>query len=68
MTYDPLVFAAHIESWSEEQIENTDKIVAGSANDVYELATRRQPSVKQTGGSYREGFVAVDTGELIGSQ
>ena len=45
-----------------------DLVVRGSAQDVYELATRRQPSVKDTGGSFREGFVPVDTGELIGSQ
>ena len=63
-----LVWIASIEKWTEEQKESLDNIVKGSVSDVYELATRRQASVKETGGTYREGFIPVDTSELIQSQ
>lgn len=65
---DPLTFVATIEAWTEKAKRNLDLVVRGSTQDVFELATRRQASVKQTGGLYKEGFVPVDTGELIASQ
>lgn len=68
MSTDPLTFAAQIKDWSEKAKRNIDLVIKGSAQDVFELATRRQASVKETGGSYVEGRVPVDTGELIGSQ
>lgn len=60
-------FAASIEAWSEKAIRNAELVVKGSAADVSEIMTRRQPSVADTGGTFAEGRVPVDTGELIGS-
>lgn len=61
-----LNFSAQLESMCEGAKKNLKLVVAGSANDVFELATRRQASIKETG-TYREGFVPVDTGYLVGS-
>ena len=44
------------------------KVIADATRDCFELATSTQPSVKQTGGSFQEGFLAIDTGELYNSQ
>ncbi|MEM1371471.1 MAG: hypothetical protein AAGG72_04480 [Pseudomonadota bacterium] len=61
-------FSAQVRNWTTKAKRNTDLVVKGSISDVGELMTRRQASVKDTGGSYQEGFVPVDTGELINSQ
>lgn len=61
-------FAASVRGWSEKAKRSAEYVVRGSVQDVAELMTRRQASVKDTGGTYQEGFVPVDTGELINSQ
>jgi hypothetical protein len=63
-----LSFTAQVRGWSNKAKQNALRVVQGSCADVAELATRTQPSVKVTGGMYREGFLAVDTGELLNSQ
>lgn len=60
-------FTASVEAWSEKAIRNAELVVKGSSVDVFEIMTRRQPSVKETGGTFVEGRVPVDEGELIGS-
>ena len=64
----PAKFTADVRNWTEKARRNAELVVRGSIADVGELMTRRQASVKDTGGSFREGFVPVDTGELISSQ
>lgn len=60
-------FTADVRRWTEKARRNADLVVRGAAQDVCELMTRRQASITETG-TYREGFVPVDTGELIASQ
>lgn len=60
-------FSADVRRWTAKARRNADLVVRGSAQDVCELMTRRQASITETG-TYREGFVPVDSGELIGSQ
>lgn len=59
-------FSASIAGFSEKAKRNADLVVRGAAEDVFALATRRQASIKETG-TYREGFLPVDDGHLIGS-
>jgi len=61
-------FSAQVRAWTEKAKRNADLVVKGSIADVGEIMTRRQAGVAQTGGSFKEGFVPVDTGELINSQ
>lgn len=63
-----LSFTASVRGWTDKAKRNADLVVKGSISDVGELMTRRQPSVKETGGSFKEGFVPVDKSELINSQ
>ncbi len=60
-------FAAQMKGWTDKARRNVDLVIKDSAQDVFELMTRRQPGVKETGGSYQEGLVPVDMGELINS-
>lgn len=60
-------FTASVKDWSEKAKRNADLVVKRSIQDTAELMTRRQPSIKETG-TYEEGKVPVDTGELINSQ
>lgn len=61
-------FVADVRAWTEKARRNAELVVRGSVQDVGELMSRRQPSVKDTGGSFQVGFVPVDTGQLIASQ
>lgn len=61
-------FLASIEEFGIKTDLLMEAVFKGAASDTSELMTRRQASVKDTGGDYQEGFVAVDTGELINSQ
>lgn len=61
-------FSAQVRAWTEKAKRNADLVVKGSIADVGEVMVRRQAGVAQTGGSFKEGFVPVDTGELINSQ
>jgi len=58
---------ADLNLWSQKALRNMDLVVKGSVQDMGELMTRRQPSIEETG-TYQEGLVPVDTGELINSQ
>lgn len=60
-------FSAQVKSWTEKAKRNMELVVKGSIQDAAELMTRRQPGVDDTGGTYVEGRVPVDTGELISS-
>lgn len=60
-------FTASVRGWTKKAKQNAELVVRGSTQDVGELMTRRQASVKDTG-TYVEGRVPVDTGELINSQ
>lgn len=59
-------FTAQIEAWTAKAKANIDQVIKGSIEDVFELATRRQASITETG-TYQEGFVPVDTGNLVGT-
>ena len=59
-------FEAQQRAWSQKALANTEAVLRGAIADLEELITRRQSSIKETG-TYREGFVPVDTGELINS-
>ncbi|MGI3168398.1 hypothetical protein ACRARG_04550 [Pseudooceanicola sp. C21-150M6] len=63
-----ITFAASVRGWTQKATENAEHIIRGATQDVGELMTRRQASVKDTGGTFQVGFVPVDTGELINSQ
>lgn len=60
-------FGNALEEWTEKAKRNALLVVQGSAEDLFEIMTRRQPSVKETGGSFVVGKVPVDTGHLIGT-
>lgn len=61
-----MTFTADITAWTAKAKANMEHVVFGSVEDLFELATRRQASVKEIG-TYREGFVPVDLGFLIGT-
>ena len=61
-------FTASVRGWSQKALNNTELVLRGSIQDTAELMTRRQASVKETGGAFKVGFVPVDEGELINSQ
>lgn len=60
-------FAAAVKGWSEKAQRNMRLIVMEASEGVYNAMTERQPSVKETGGSFQVGKVPVDQGYLIGS-
>ncbi|MBR9841436.1 MAG: hypothetical protein GYB50_26820 [Rhodobacteraceae bacterium] len=59
-------FAADVRRLTEKAKQNMEFVFRGSVEDVSEVMTRRQASMKDTG-TFQEGFVPVDTGELINS-
>lgn len=61
-------FTAQVRNWTEKAKRNAELVAKGSIQDVAELMTRRQPSVKDTGGAFEVGKVPVDEGTLINSQ
>lgn len=61
-------FSAQVKNWTEKAKRNAELVVRGSIQDVGELMSIRQASVKETGGFFEIGKVPVDTGELIASQ
>lgn len=64
----PGKFSADVRAWTQKAKDNAEYVLRGSVSDLGELMSRRQASVKETGGSFQVGFVPVDTGELINSQ
>lgn len=60
-------FSASLEAAGQLAEDELEAIFRGAAQDASELMTRRQAGVADSGGTFREGFVPVDTGELINS-
>ncbi|GGX63267.1 hypothetical protein GCM10007385_35500 [Tateyamaria omphalii] len=58
-------FAAQVRNWSEKAKRNAGLVVADAAQVKFKAMSRRQPSVKETGGSFEVGKVPVDEGVLI---
>lgn len=58
---------ASLKNWSAKAERNARLIVMEASEGVYNAMTERQPSVKETGGSFEVGKVPVDWGYLIGS-
>ena len=61
------VFSEGIEKSNERAKRNMHLIFFDAVQTTFTQATRRQPSVKETGGSFEVGKVPVDTGFLIGT-
>lgn len=57
-----------LESWSQLAMGAHSRVVSEATRECFELATTTQPSVRVTGGSYVQGALAIDTGELYESQ
>ena len=57
-----------LKEWQNIVWNRHANVVGEAVRETFELATSTQPSVKITGGSYSEGFVPIDTGNLIESQ
>lgn len=57
-----------LDNWVDAAMDNKARIVSEATKEVFELATTTQPSVKQTGGAYQIGAIALDTMELWKSQ
>lgn len=57
-----------LENWTNLAMGAHSRVVSEATRECFELATTTQPSVKQTGGSYMEGALAIDTQELYNSQ
>lgn len=60
-------FLAQVENFRKLTLANLRYVAAESIQDVLEQAQTPQPSVKRTGGTFIEGRIPVDTGELIQS-
>lgn len=60
-------FEAQIRGWSEKALRNAGLVTASAAQEVFKDMSQRQPSVKETGGSFEIGKVPVDEGVLINS-
>lgn len=57
-------FTAQIRNWSDKAKRNMGLVVADAAQGVFVDMSERQPSVKETGGSFELGKVPVDQGPL----
>ena len=60
-------FSAQVRNWTEKAKRNAGLVVADAAQGVFADMSQRQPSVKETGGTFEIGKVPVDTGLLINS-
>lgn len=60
-------FTASLEAAFDLMEDELEAVFLGAAQDTSELMTRRQAGVGDNGGAFQEGFVPVDTGELINS-
>ena len=63
----PEQFFADISRFTEKAKRNAELVVRKAAQYTFEDMTQRQPSVKETGGSFEVGKVPVDTGFLVNS-
>ena len=61
-------FSAQVKQWSDKTLRNADLIKKAAAQTTFEKMSERQPSVKETGGAFEVGKLAVDTGALVNSQ
>lgn len=60
-------FTAQMQAFADRAKEKLELVVKQSAEDVFQMATTTQLSVKATGGSFEIGKVPRDIGDLIGS-
>lgn len=60
-------FTAQARNWTEKAKRNMGLVVADAFQGVAQDMSQRQPSVKETGGSFIIGAVPVDEGVLINS-
>lgn len=60
-------FTAAIEAFGIKTKAKAEAVLKESAQEVFALAQTPQPSVKQTGGSFEQGKIPVDTGILRNS-
>lgn len=60
------IFSAKIKGFSDRAMRNADLVFRASVQDLGEQMTRRVDGVTR-GAPFREGYVPVDTGELINS-
>ena len=60
-------FTAQVEGWTEQTLKNMRYVAGEAIQDVVEAAQTPQPSAKRTGGTFIEGRIPVDTGDLINS-
>lgn len=58
-------FSAEVRAWTEKAKRNSGLVLADAAQSVFFDMSQRQPSVKDTGGTFELGKVPVDTGVLI---
>ena len=61
-------FTAQLRSFETNSKRKLEAVMRQSAQEMTNLASTPQPSVKQTGGSFEIGRVPVDTGYLRNSQ
>ncbi|MEL7299371.1 MAG: hypothetical protein AAFM92_03215 [Pseudomonadota bacterium] len=57
-------FTAQVRNWSQKAKRNMGLVVADAAQGVFADMSERQPSVKETGGTFEIGKVPVDDGPL----
>ncbi|MEL6170492.1 MAG: hypothetical protein AAFN44_03435 [Pseudomonadota bacterium] len=61
-------FSAQVRNWTEKAKRNAGLVVADAAQGVFADMSRRQPGVKETGGTFEIGKVPVgDSGLLANS-
>ena len=60
-------FGAQVRTFVDKTKYDMDQINIMATSDLFRLMTRTQPSIKKTG-TFKVGFVPVDTSELIQSQ
>lgn len=56
-----------LENWARAAMDKKARIVSDATRETFELATSTQPSIRFSG-TYEEGLVPVDSGELWESQ
>ena len=60
-------FTAQVRNWTEKATRNTGLVIGDAIQGVFADMSRRQPSVKETGGTFEVGKVPEDEGILINS-
>lgn len=60
-------FTAQLKDFENLTAQNMRYVAAEAIQDVVEAAQTPQPSVKRTGGTFEEGKIPVDDGDLVAS-